>query len=197
RKIDENQFSAEWKILNLNRNFPHYSMVSPIEFDKTNFGVKLINPVDHYQKTTRTVKYAILFIGLTFLSYFLIEILNKKVLHPIQYLLIGSALVIFYLVLLSLSEHLPFVFAYLLSSLAMIGLISFYTRAIFKSTRFSVMISAILILLYGFLYINIQLQDYALLFGSLGLFLVLAIVMYITRHFDWYHDFRSESKAQT
>jgi inner membrane protein len=197
RHIEQDRFQAEWKVLNLNRNFPQYTFGAPPEFDNSSFGVRLYYPVDQYQKSMRTVKYAILFIGLTFLSYFLIEILNRQVLHPVQYLLIGSALVLFYLLLLSLSEHMNFIFAYLASSLSMIALITFYTRAIFKSTRFSLIISGVLALLYGFLYINLQLQDYALLFGSLGLFGILALVMYLTRHIDWFTGLQSRNELQT
>ncbi len=196
RNIQADKFQAEWKVLNLNRNFPHYTFGAPLEFDNSSFGVQLFYPVDQYQKSMRTVKYAILFIGLTFLAYFLIEILNKEVLHPIQYLLIGSALVLFYLLLLSLSEHMSFIYAYLVSSLSMIALISLYTRAIFKNTRLSLIISAVLAVLYGFLYINLQVQDYALLFGSLGLFGILMLVMYLTRHIDWFTGLHSESGVQ-
>ena len=186
RNIDEKHFTADWKILNLNRNFPQISFGNPIEFDHTIFGVELFYPVDQYQKTTRTVKYAIMFIGLTFIAFLLIEILNRKLLHPIQYLLVGSGLVLFYILLLSLSEHMSFPLAYFLAALSLILLVSFYARAIFKDTRFMLVIAGVLVILYGFLYLNLQLQDYALLLGSIGLFIMLAIVMYLTRNFDWF-----------
>jgi len=194
RQIDEKHFSAEWKILNLNRNFPQISLGNPIEFDNTNFGVELFYPVDQYQKTTRTVKYAIMFIGLTFIVFLLIEILNRKLLHPIQYLLVGSGLVLFYILLLSLSEHMSFPLAYFLAALSLILLVSFYSRAILKDTRFMLIIAGVLTTLYSFLYINLQLQDYALLLGSIGLFIMLAVVMYLTRNIDWFSklDFGEE-----
>lgn len=186
RNMQENKFTAEWKILNLNRNFPQYSYGNPIQFDHTSFGVQLYYPVDQYQKTTRTVKYAIMFIALTFLAFFLIEIIYKRLLHPIQYLLVGSGLILFYILLLSFSEHMSFPLAYLISSFSLIFLISFYARAILRDRRFMMAISIVLIILYGFLYINLQLQDYALLLGSVGLFVILALVMYLTRNIDWF-----------
>jgi inner membrane protein len=194
RQIDEKHFTAEWKILNLNRNFPQISLGNPIEFDNTNFGVQLIYPVDQYQKTTRTVKYAIMFIGLTFIVFLLIEILNRKLLHPIQYLLVGSGLVLFYILLLSLSEHMSFPLAYFLAALSLIVLVSFYARAILKDTRFMLVIAGVLTTLYGFLYINLQLQDYALLLGSIGLFVMLAVVMYLTRNIDWFSKLNVEEQ---
>ena len=184
--VEKDAFQAHWKALNFNRNFPQISYNDPIKFDKTFFGVKLYYPVDQYQKTTRTVKYAIMFIGLTFLAYFLIEILNKQQLHPIQYLLVGSGLVLFYILLLSLSEHIHFQLAYLCSAVAMVLLTALYTRAILRDRRFMILISAVLTGLYGFLYVNLQLQDYALLLGSIGLFVTLALVMYLTRKVDWF-----------
>ena len=186
REISPDGFSAEWQVLHLNRDIPQYTYNKQIPFDNTAFGVQLILPVDQYQKTMRTVKYAIMFIGLTFLAFFLIEILNGKMLHPIQYLLVGSGLVLFYILLLSLSEHLFFPLAYSIASLSLILLISLYSRAILRDTRFMMIISSVLTLLYGFLYVDLQLEDYALLLGSIGLFVILAAVMYLTRNLNWY-----------
>jgi inner membrane protein len=187
REISQNRFTAEWQVLHLNRDIPQFTYNEQIPFDKTSFGVQLILPVDQYQKTMRTVKYAIMFIGLTFLAFFLIEILNGKMLHPIQYLLVGSGLVLFYILLLSLSEHLFFPLAYSIASLSLILLISLYSRAILRDTRFMLIISSVLTLLYGFLYVDLQLEDYALLLGSIGLFVILAVVMYLTRNLNWYN----------
>ena len=186
REINDRGFEAEWKVLHLNRNIPQITYNKELSLDNTYFGVQLILPVDQYQKTMRTVKYAIMFIGLTFLAFFLIEILNSKMLHPIQYLLVGSALVLFYIILLSLSEHLYFPIAYTIASLSLILLITLYSKAILQDTRFMIIISSVLTLLYGFLYIDLQLEDYALLLGSIGLFIVLATVMYLTRNLNWY-----------
>ena len=186
KMIDNQHFEAHWEIFNLNRNFPHISFEHPINIEDNYFGVELFYPVDQYQQTTRTVKYAFLFIGLTFICYFLIEILSKKLIHPIQYLLIGSGMLLFYLVLLSLSEHLAFSIAYLIASISMIVLISFYTKAAVGEFKLVSIVATFLLILYGFLYINLQLQDFALLFGSIGLFVILAAAMFFTRNINWF-----------
>ena len=143
-------------------------------------------PVDTYQKTTRSAKYAILFILLTFVTFFFIEVMNRKRIHPIQYILIGFALSIFYVLLLSISEHLTFNIAFILSSIATTVLIMLYSIALFKNKRLTILTAALLSLMYGFIYTVLQLQDYALLIGSLGLFIVLASFMYLSRKIDWY-----------
>ena len=186
RDITVNQFHAQWKILNLNRNFPQAWIGNKYKLAESSFGVRLFLAVDEYQKTSRTVKYAILFIALTFVSFFLSEVIAKVILHPIQYSLIGFALIVFYVLLLSISEHVTFNVAYALSSIAVITLVTFYTRWITLSNRISFVIAGVLVLLYGFLFVTLQLQDYALLLGSFGLFLILLLVMYLTRKVDWF-----------
>jgi inner membrane protein len=144
--------------------------------------------VDSYSKTLRTVKYALLFIALTFFLYFFIETLKKRSVHPLQYVLVGLALCIFYTLLLSVSEYTGFNIAYLIASIATIGLITAYTYSIFKQPAIAIALLIFLSSLYGFIYILIQLQDGALLFGSIGLFILLAIVMYYSRKIDWYGE---------
>jgi inner membrane protein len=195
REISSNGFTAEWEIYDLNRNIPQYTDNREFNLGESQFGISLITPVDQYQQTTRSVKYAVLFIALTFLSFFLMEILYEKRLHPMQYLLVGSGLVLFYILLLSLSEHMTFSLSYIISSMALIMLISLYARAILKDRRFMGVIAAVLVSLYGFLFINLQLEDYALLLGSVGLFLILAAVMYLTRNLDWYNLYPSRSQT--
>ncbi len=190
RTVDENGFSARWKVLHLNRNFPQHWVGGTVKPDfnlnDNAFGVRLIQTVDEYQKTMRSAKYAIMFISLTFLSFFLTEVLTKKTVHPIQYSLIGMGLLLFYCLLLSLSEQIRFNYAYVISSACVIALIATYTRSVLRSNTFALIISGVLTLLYGFLFVILQLEDYALLFGSLGLFLILAAVMYMTRNVDWF-----------
>ncbi len=186
RDITADRFSAQWKILNLNRNFPQAWIGNKYKVAESSFGVRLFMAVDEYQKTSRTIKYAILFIALTFVSFFLSEVIAKVILHPIQYSLIGFALIVFYVLLLSVSEHLPFNIAYGMSSCAVIALIFMYTRWITLSSRISLVIAGVLVLLYSFLFVTLQLQDYALLLGSFGLFLILLFVMYLTRKVDWF-----------
>jgi len=186
REISANAFRAQWKVLNLNRNFPQVWVGNKYKVSESSFGVRLFLPVDEYQKTSRTVKYAILFIALTFVSFFLSEVIARVILHPIQYALIGFALVAFYVLLLSISEHVAFNTAYLISSAAVIALVTAYSRWITSSNHISVTIAGVLVLLYSFLFVTLQLEDYALLLGSIGLFLILLFVMYLTRKVDWF-----------
>jgi len=184
--IDDQHFEAQWNIFNLSRNFPHISFDHPLKVEDNFFGVKLFYPVDQYQQSTRSVKYTFLFLSLTFVCFFLIEILSKKLIHPIQYLLIGAGIVLFYLILLSLSEHMAFSIAYIIACSSMILLIAFYTKSALGEFKLTSIVSAVLLILYGFLFINLQLQDYALLVGSIGLFVTLAAVMFFTRKIDWF-----------
>jgi inner membrane protein len=145
-----------------------------------------VETVDHYQQNMRSAKYAIMFIALTFVVFFFVEILTKKKIHPIQYLLVGIALILFYSLLLSISEQLNFAVAYLIASIATIGLITLYTHSIFKNEAQTGILTFVLCLLYIFLYVILQLEDVALLIGSIGLFIILAIIMYFSRKINWY-----------
>jgi inner membrane protein len=142
--------------------------------------------VDEYQKSTRSAKYGILFLALTFGAYFLLEVLSRLRIHPFQYLLVGFALLLFYVLLLSLSEHLGFDRAYVLAASATIGLIAGYSAFVLRGVRHAFEIGALLSGLYGYLYVLLRLEDYALLLGALGLLLALGAVMWITRRVDWY-----------
>ena len=186
RTVSEEGFAANWKILHLNRNYPQAWKNGEQSLESSIFGVELMLNVDPYQKTMRSAKYAILFIAMTFLTFFFIEILGKKRIHPIQYILIGLVLILFYVLLLSISEQLGFNIAYFLGSLAVIILITIYTASVLKSNMQSMIMFTILTVLYGFIYIIIQLAEYSLLFGSIGLFLFLAAVMLASRKVDWY-----------
>ena len=144
-------------------------------------------PVDNYQKSYRSIRYAILFIAFTFLVFFFIEVLNKVFIHPIQYILVGIALIVFYSLLLSISEHLKFNFAFIISAIATLLLVAGYVKAILKSNKLAILLTCILFLLYTFIFIIIQLQDFALLIGSIGIFIILGLVMYYSRKIDWYN----------
>jgi inner membrane protein len=187
-EVNDKGFEANWKVLNLNRNFPQEWTNSAYNINEAAFGVNLLIPVDHYQKSMRSAKYAIMFILLTFLVFLFTEILNGFKIHPVQYLLVGLALIIFYTLLLSISEQLGFTTAYLLSSGAIILLISLYSKTIFKENRLMALLAGILIILYGFLFIILRSEDYALLIGSVGLFIVLCVIMYLSRKIKWYGD---------
>lgn len=189
RKIDENGFRAHWRsnwlANSMNINFTADS--TGFDFDKLPaFTTSLIEPVDHYQLTTRAIKYAILFIGLTFFSFFLFESLTLLRVHPIQYLLVGTALVLFYLMLLAFSEHLGFTMAYVIASLSCSLLIAIYLSAVLGGLLRGALFACGLLLLYGVLYGLLQSEDDALLLGSGLLFIILAAVMLLTRRLDWY-----------
>ncbi len=186
REVGPSGFTASWKVLHLNRNFPQYWKGEGNLTEDSAFGVDLILPVDRYQKTMRSAKYAILFIALTFMIFFFVEVLNKKRIHPIQYLLVGLSISIFYVLLLSLSEQIGFNPAYGISAVAVVGLITAYSASIFKNARLTAIMGVCLVLLYAFLFSLIQLRDYALLLGSIGLFVVMALIMYASRNVDWY-----------
>lgn len=186
RTIAKDGFSAEWKVLSLNRNYPQKWTGKIAPLDPSAFGVDLLLPVDEYKKTMRTTKYALLFIVLTFAAFFVIEILGRKALHPIQYLLVGLALVLFYTLLLSLTEHLAFQYSFLVASVAIMALVAAYSRSALGSGALAAAVAGVVAVLYGFLYILLQLEDYALLLGSAGLFAALALFMYLTRKVDWF-----------
>lgn len=186
RSITESGFNASWVVTHLNRNFPQYWQNSRPDLNSAAFGVDLFIPVDNYQKSERSIKYAILFIGLTFLVFFFIEVRNKRHVHPVQYSLIGIALCFFYLLLVSVSEHLSFNLSYLIAGSSTIILVTGFTKSILKNTNLTLMMGSILSTLYLFIFILIQLEEYALLTGSVGLFLILGLIMFFSRKIDWY-----------
>jgi len=185
RTVKDSGFVANWKMLSLNRKFPQQWKEGNYNLEDAAFGVSLIVPVDVYQQTTRSVKYAILIILLTFTAFLLIEWVYDRPIHLIQYALVGLALCIFYTLLLSLSEYLGFNGAYAIAAVATIGLIAWYIGSLLRSGRMSLFITFLLVVQYGFVFTLIQLQDYALLMGSIGLFITLAIVMYFSRKIKW------------
>ena len=185
REISDNGFEANWKILHFNRPFAQsYFEVLP-ELGKYAFTVDFITPVDEYQQSERASKYGFLVIGLTFLIFFLIQSISKINIHIFQYSMIGIALIMFYTLLISITEHSSFSFAYLVAGASVIVMISLYSISILKDKKFPMFIGASLSVLYTFIYVIIQLEDYALLVGSIGLFMILAAVMYISRKIEW------------
>lgn len=185
REINSNGFTAQWEVLHFNRNYPQIWIDKYYQIDDSAFGVSLILPMDEYQKTMRSAKYALLFLTLTFTLFFFIEILNKKKVHPVQYLMVGASLIIFYVLLLSLSEQLGFVVAYLIAATAIILQVSGFLYKIIHSAKTALITAATLTILYAYLFVLLQLQDYALLMGSIGLFLILSLIMYLSRNIQW------------
>lgn len=184
--VTDTGFEAQWDIFDYNRNYPQQWLGASHKVESSGFGVDLYMPVNHYQKNMRSAKYAILIIALSFLVYFFFEILNNRKVHPFQYILVGLSLSLFYALLLSITEHLGFDLAYLMATIMVISLIVGYSSAIFKDKRLTGLLTVFMSLIYGFIYVILQLQDYSLLVGSIGLFGVLAITMYLSRKLDWY-----------
>ncbi len=184
-QISEAGFEANWLISHFNRNYPQSWMGHRQDLSCSSFGVKMYQGNDIYQKTTRTSKYSMMFIVFSFTAFFLAEVLTKGRVHPVQYLLIGFAITCFYTLLLAFSEHVGFNLAFMIASLAVIGLVGAYTKSILGQ-RMALVTSSLLTFLYTYLFITLQLEDYALLMGSIGLFALLGLVMYVTRKVDWY-----------
>jgi len=185
KEISENGFKANWKILQINREFEQEFFGELPHLNSSAFGVKLLIPVDEYQKSERATKYGYLVIALTFLVFFLIQTVSKINIHPFQYLMIGLALTMFYTLLISISEHSSFLNAYSIAGIAVVLLIAVYSNTILKSFKFMGLIGASLTALYTFIFVIIQLENYALLVGSVGLFLILATIMMVSRKIDW------------
>ncbi len=185
KSITREGFHADWNVSQVNRPFSQeYSEFLP-QLNEYLFGVKLIETVDEYQQNERASKYGFLMIGLTFLIFFLIQTISKISIHIFQYGMIGLALVLFYTLLISITEHSSFKIAYGIASFAVIVMLFLYTLSILKSRKFSIFIALALASLYSFIYVIIQLENYALLVGSIGLFMILGIVMYFSRKIDW------------
>ena len=188
RNVTPEGFTAQWSVYNYNRNFPQIWTDDEYNINSSVFGANLILPVDHYQKTMRSAKYAIMFIALTFMVFFLAEIISRKRIHPLQYLLVSIGLILFYSLLLAFSEQMSFNLAYLLSASAIVILITAYSHSIFKNVKKTALMGIFLVILYLFLYTVLQLEDLALMIGSIGLFIALAIEMYVSRKIDWYRQ---------
>jgi inner membrane protein len=189
RTVSSDAFKARWSISFLGRSYPQ-AWTSDMEMgkaiDASRFGVELIDPVDHYRMAERSVKYAGLFILLTFATVWLIEILAGVRVHSIQYLMLGGALCIFYLLELSLSEHLGFPLAYVAASVAVVGMVGGYGVVALRSRSRALVVAGGVSLLYAYLYLLLMNEDYALLIGSVGLFAILGAIMFATRRVDWY-----------
>ena len=191
KAITANGFSAKWHRLYYERLFPRQwtgndtSLISKKAITQASFGVKLQLPVDQYHKIMRTAKYSVLIILLTFISLFLTELIKKQSIHLFNYTLIGAAMVVYYTLLLSFSEQIGFNYAYLLSSISTIVLIATFTASLLKNNPAAIIFALILSIFYGFIYVIIQLEELSLLFGSVGLFVIIAVLMYFSRKINW------------
>ncbi len=179
--VDKERFTASWNILSFNREIPAtWSDNNVADLGENSFGVNLIETVNHYQQNMRSAKYALLFIALTFLVFFFVEIFTRKPILFFQYILVGIALILFYSLLLSLSEQIGFGLAYLIASAATIGLTTAYLYSLVKQKNATFILAGVMVILYAFLYIILQIEDFALLFGSLFLFVVLGVIMFVS-----------------
>ena len=186
KDITKDGFSAAWRVLHFNRNFPQAWKDNSYKITESDFGVKLVTVADHYQKNMRSAKYGILVIIFTFLSFFLNEVIFKQRIHPFQYILVGFAILIFYLLLLSLSEQIGFNPGYLIAAGAVLLMVLLYSRTFLEKWLGSFILTSILAISFGFVFVLLQLESLALLAGSIGLFVVLALIMYLTRKINWY-----------
>ncbi|MDB5111910.1 MAG: cell envelope integrity protein CreD [Mucilaginibacter sp.] len=191
RKVDNSGFSARWRMLYYNRPFPQQWTIDNTllknkqKSAEATFGLKLRLPVDQYQKTTRTSKYSLLIVLLTFISLFLTELIRKQKIHVFNYILIGAAMIIYYSLLLSFSEQIGFNAAYLVASVATVTLIATFISSLLKNQKAAVLFAVILSLFYTFIFVIIQLEDLALMIGSIALFIIIGILMYFSRKINW------------
>jgi inner membrane protein len=189
RQVEDSGFRATWRVLHLARNFPvafDHGEVSAERFAGSDFGVSFLSAVDAYRSTDRALKYQLLFLALTATLFFLFELLAGQRVHPVQYLLTGLAICLFYLLLLSLAEHIGFTAAYWAAAGAITSLVGIYGSFVLGRRMRGLALAALLATLYEFLFVLLQLQDYALLAGALGLLVVLAAIMLLTRRVNWY-----------
>ncbi|MBR5087094.1 MAG: cell envelope integrity protein CreD [Muribaculaceae bacterium] len=179
RKVTDNGFTASWNIISINRTYPQ-AFIDDRSYDlgKSQVQVGLMVPVDSFQKVERAIKYAFLVIVLTFIAVLFVEIKMQRYINVFQYLLVGLALVLFYSLLLSISEHMAFGWAYLIAAAMTIVMITLYLLGILKSKKMALAIGAMLTIVYAYIFVLLNLESYALLAGSLGLFVVLSAIMY-------------------
>ncbi|PJZ55146.1 cell envelope integrity protein CreD [Leptospira adleri] len=199
RKISETGFQAIWESSYFSRDYPQiFSSNEGVSFDtilSSCYGVRLIIRADQYLKLERSLKYAILFLGASFTLFFLLEIFGGKILHPFQYLMIGFAMMVFYILNLSLSEHVGFTFSYIAASFAVSCLIGYYAGAVLQNTKRGLVAGGYYLGLYAFLYVVLASEDNSLLLGSVAVFLFLALLMHLTRKIDWY-SFGSKKETE-
>ncbi len=191
RRVASQDFTAHWQALDLNRGFPQTVLDSDLDAGRLGaaaFGVALYQPVDVYRSNERAGKYGLLFIALSFVAFFLFEVLKRLRVHPLQYLLVGLALATFYLVLLALSEQLGFGLAYALAAAAVVLMVGGYAAAVLATRRAGVLLGATMAAVYGLLYALVVSEQYSLLVGALVLLGVVGLLMYLTRRVDWYAD---------
>lgn len=198
RTVEAERFEAEWQVLELNRGYGRQwdeNEQSNSAVTASAFGVALYEPVSVYQRNERAGKYGLLFIGLSFVAFFLFEVLRKLRVHPVQYLLIGIALCTFYVLLLALSEQIGFGPAYALAATALALIVGGYAAAVLSTRRAGLLLGGSMAAVYALLYGLVISEQYSLLIGALALLAVVALLMYLTRRVDWYGESRRPAAA--
>ncbi|MDR0993312.1 MAG: cell envelope integrity protein CreD [Verrucomicrobiota bacterium] len=186
-KISDTDFSAEWEVSYLSRDIPLFWTSAAVpDASESFFGVNFFRAIDTYALNTRAVKYAILFLIVPFLTLFLLEVFTKRRIHPVPYILVGIGNIIFYLLLLALSEQIPFYTAYFVAASAVTVMLTLYSRSLLPSWSKTWYMGAVAVLSYVLLYAVLNVESYALLIGALCTFAVTAFIMFVTRKFDWY-----------
>lgn len=189
REVSADGFISQWRIPYLSRNFPQqaaeFSSIQDNVYASL-VGVALISPIDNYRMSERSIKYEILFFVLTFSAIWLLEVLARLRVHLMQYLFIGAGLCLFYLLELSLSEHLGFYWAYAIATAAIVSMVSLYSCVVLRTGKRAAFIGVSLTVLYLYLFTLLREQNYSLLIGSVGLFLILSLIMFVTRRVDWF-----------
>ncbi len=209
--ITPSHFDATWSVIDINRAYPQSFQGNDIarlqqykynsnqdhsyyqkyndstKFMESSFGVEFMVPIDYYKKSDRSIKYGVLLIVLTFITFFFVEIFIKRPIHPFQYILVGFGLVLFFALLISISEHIGFDKAYIISSIATIASITLYSMSVFRDRKSLLALFGVMSLFYVFVYMLLQMQDYALVIGTTMLFVILSTIMYISRNIDWYN----------
>ncbi len=190
--ITDTQFSANWQLShfasNIKSNLDECLTDNCYSLLNNTFGTSLIQPVDIYSQSERAVKYALLFIGIAFAGFYLLEVLKSIRIHPIQYMLVGISMAVFYILLIALAEYIPFIWAYSSAAIACVSLTGVYVSFVLKRKSFGMQFSGGMLFVYFILYFIISSEDYALLTGSLLIFSVLSIILISTRHVDWYQS---------
>jgi inner membrane protein len=193
RSVRPDGFDATWRVSYYGRDYPQSwtnrggnERFNVQSVTNSRFGANFLSILDAYRYVERSIKYGVLFLVLVFTTFFLFEVSARQKIHPFQYLMVGAALCLFYLLLLSISEFIGFSWAYFIAAVASTMLITWYCRFFLGGGARTLMIGAGLAGVYTFLYITLRQQDYALLMGAIALFTVLAVVMYVTRKIDWY-----------
>ncbi|HLP28266.1 MAG TPA: inner membrane CreD family protein, partial [Candidatus Didemnitutus sp.] len=180
---------AEWRSGHFARSYPQTFVAADVSRSRIRssaFGVSFVDPANLYHQLQRSMKYVIVVVLLTFALFFTLEVVSRRRIHPMQYLLVGLALLVFYLLLTAFSEVIRFDTAYVCAAAAVTALVTVYMRSVTKTLVHTAIVGGLLATLYVFIYVMLQAETYSLLIGSIGMFVAIATLMFTTRNIDWY-----------